>query len=300
MKKILLVLIILYPFINFAQGRPDHNFDFIYDVDFSEDSDFESYSILSSNAFQFSGAGNMEIRNTFSFSYDDFESNYFPDEIYESRNLTEIRNDNSLHMLDINYAYNKPEIHADNFSVLALSAYKLLNLPNHTIYTGIFYMNTMKSFGLDYAIPLPYISYAYRNDNIFLNLGIPFILFYNITDHIKLTVFTLPVYNTDLSIEYRPLPFIAFAAEYQIKTESYNTDTIEEEENSLYNRFQEVGFRYTMYVSFNAGFYIYGGYRYWSSVYESDSALNTSNMQKLEDSYRIEAAFQIFLYNERN
>jgi hypothetical protein len=252
------------------RGRPALSFD-LSAAGFSGDSAGDYRAVLDNRLFAIGES--LPVYNTLKAERRSTKTEGVPSNLYSVSDTVMAMSDDILAFGMIGSPSDKPFHSSDEITIMGAASRTVWESGAHSLSAAVFISNT-RYWG--WYIPIPFISYRYKDDTVTANIGVPTLIFWKISRDLTYSFSYFPVMRFETALAWRPLPFITVGPELAfIQDKYYIADRAHKDEN-LYRRYVSAAIGVQSYITSFAGLYLKAGFLPYNDYVRGTSSM-TSN-----------------------
>jgi hypothetical protein len=234
----------------------------------------------------------IDFNNTITCERRDFRNRKAPDRpLYRIAEVVFGQSPEWFMFGGINSNSDKPFDDSSTITATAAVGKRIYAEGNHSLYLAFFYSRE-KVMPFKYNTPFPFFAYTWRSENLTISIGVPTMIIWKITPKLMFMGSYYPVQNIDMSLTFRPLPFISIASESQWKVEGYYLSDRAVKNHKLYHEYLLSRIKLQGYVARHAGVFISGGYRLSDKYFTAHESSDRAHTVTCPRSYLFEGGVQ--------
>lgn len=271
------------------RGRPAHTFDFSstgYDGG-------ESHLRAALDNRLFTVGGDLPFYNTLKYDRLTTDMEGVPSRLYSVSDTVMAMSDDTLLFGMISSPSDKPFNSMDEVLLMGAASKQVWQSGGHSLSAAVFMSNT-KYWG--YCIPIPFMSYRYKDETLTASLGVPSMIFWKLAQRTTFRFTYFPMMNFESALQWSPLPFITIGPELAyMQTKYYIADRADKEQN-LYKRYFSIAFGVQSYISSFSGIYLKAGYIPYNVYVTGTSSMEMHGARDAGEEFFVTGGFRLFLF----
>ena len=237
------------------RGRPSHSLDLSGTDVTGSSKTWNMHATLDDRLFTI--GDDLPVYNT--VRAEEFRTGTLPDvpvRLYTLSDTVMAKSDDSFFMGMISSPSDKPFHSIDEITMMGVAQKRIWQNGGHSLMAAV-YISDTRYWG--WYIPMPFITYGYKDDGLTVLAGIPTMVYWKLTKKLMFTFTYFPVVNIESSLVYRPLPFVSIGPEIALKQDKYLVAGREKRDERLYHRYLTLSLGAQGYLSSWAGIHLSAG-----------------------------------------
>ena len=272
------------------QGRPAHMFDFS-STGISGSGESEFRASLDNRLFTI-GDG-LTVRNMLRAGRLDTGLDGIPDRLYSVSELLSAASEKCLFMGMIGSQSDKP-FHSRHELLFMVSASRQIRQSgSHSFSAAIFMMNTTYR---GYYIPIPFVSYNYRDETLTAAVGAPSLIFWKLSKDLTFSFTYFPIIRFETALLWRPIGPVTIGPELSFIEDRYFIADRPDKEQKLYRRYLSAAIIAKTYISSFAGVSLKAGYIPYSAWTYSRESLSTEGSRSAGSEFFFTGGVNAFMF----
>ena len=271
------------------RGRPAHTFDFSttgYDGG-------ESHLRAALDDRLFTVGGDLPVYNTLKFDRLTTDMEGIPSRLYTASDTVMAMSDDILLFGMVSSPSDKPFNSMDEVLMMGAASKRVWQNGSHSLSAAVF-MSSTKYWG--YYIPIPFMSYRYKDESFTASFGVPSMIFWKISRSVSFSFTYFPVFHFESALQWRPLPFITIGPELACTQNKYYIADRADKEQNLYKRYLSIAFGVQSYISSFSGVYLKAGYIPYNVYVTGTSSMEMHGTRDAGSEFFITGGFRFFLF----
>ena len=272
------------------QGRPAHMFDFS-STGISGSGENEFRASLDNRLFTI-GDG-LTVRNTLRAGRLDAKLAGIPDRLYSLSEMLSAASDEYLFIGMIGSPSDKPFHSRHELLLMGSASRRIWQSGSHSLSAAVFMMNT-KYWGC--YIPIPFISYNYRDETLTAAVGAPTLIFWKLSRDLTFSFTYFPVIRFETALLWRPVGPVTVGPELSFIEDRYFIADRPDKEQKLYRRYLSAAIVAKTYISSFSGVSLKAGYIPYSAWTYSRESLSTEGSRSTGAEFFFTGGVNAFMF----